>query len=80
MTLRKLLEEKCPDRDWSSVTDQVGMFWFSGLTREQGNQLATRHVYMMPSNGRITLCGLNPGNLQYFADALTHVVVTTRNK
>ena len=44
--LRRLMEERCPGRDWSSITTQTGMFWYSGLTRDQGFQLAHRHVYM----------------------------------
>ena len=68
-----LMNEKCPGMDWTSITGQVGMFWFSGLTRDQGLELGTRHVYMMPSNGRMSLCGLNAGNVEYFADALAAV-------
>ena len=50
------------------------MFWLSGLTRDQGKKLATCHVYMMPSNGRMNLCGLNNNNLTYFADTLAQIV------
>ena len=66
--------DRCPDRDWSSITDQRGMFWFSGLTLAQGKELVSRHVYMLPSNGRMSLCGLNDSNLLYFADTLTKVL------
>ena len=50
------------------------MFWLSGLTRDQGEKLAALHVYMMPSNGRMNLCGLNNNNLTYFADTLAQIV------
>ena len=53
---------------------QAGMFWLSGLTRDQGEKLAALHVYMMPSNGRMNLCGLNNNNLTYFADTLAQIV------
>ena len=53
---------------------QTGMFWLSGLTRDQGERLATCHVYMMPSNGRMNLCGLNNTNIEYFADSLDKIV------
>ena len=53
---------------------QTGMFWLSGLTREQGDELASRHVYMMPSSGRMNLCGLNSSNIKYFADTLARIV------
>ena len=53
---------------------QAGMFWLSGLTRDQGERLATCHEYMMHSNGRINLCGLNNTNIKYFADTLAKIV------
>ena len=69
--------ERCPERDWSGITDQRGMFWYSGLTRAQGQELVSRHVYMVPSNGRMSLCGLNDSNLVYFADTLSQVLSTS---
>lgn len=65
--LRAKLELLAPQKDWTSITQQVGMFWYSGLTPAQGWDLAKNHIYMMPSNGRICLCGLNTTNLDYFA-------------
>ena len=50
------------------------MFWLSGLTRAQGQELATRHVYMMPSNGRMNLCGLNNKNIHYFVETLAQIM------
>ena len=66
--------ETCPSIDWTSITDKRRMFWLSGLTRAQGQELVSRHVYMVPSNGRMSLCGLNDSNLLYFAETLSQVL------
>jgi len=52
------------------------MFWFSGLSEAQGMALADHHVYVMPSNGRMNLCGVNPSNIEHLAKALASVVTT----
>lgn len=71
--LRKMLDQLEPGKDWSSITTQVGMFWYSGLTPAQGMKLAEHHVYMMPGNGRMSLCGINSSNIRYFAETVAMV-------
>ena len=34
----------------------------------------------MPSNGRMNLCGINTGNIKYFADTLASVVNDAHTK
>ena len=75
--LRAMLEQLEPGKDWASITTQVGMFWYSGLTRAQGMKLAEQHVYMMPGNGRMSLCGINSGNIKYFAETVARVARET---
>merc|ERR1712226_783849 len=60
---------------WKHVTDQIGMFSFTGLTPEQCEYLTNEHhIYLLPS-GRISLAGLNNNNVQYMIDC-THDAVT----
>jgi len=60
---------------WKHVTDQIGMFSFTGLTPEQCEYLTNKHhIYLLPS-GRISLAGLNNNNVQYMIDC-THDAVT----
>ena len=33
------------------------------------------HIYLL-KNGRINMCGLNPGNINYVADAIKDAVTT----
>jgi aspartate aminotransferase len=72
--LRKGLEDRHTPGDWSHITTQIGMFAYTGLTVEQVNLLRSRwHVYMLPS-GRMSVSGLNEGNVDYVASAIDDVV------
>lgn len=63
--------------DWSHVEKQIGMFSYTGLTEEQVSRLQKEfHVYLLPS-GRMSVCGLNEGNVGYVAHAMGEVVRTT---
>ncbi|KAJ3507712.1 hypothetical protein NLJ89_g6152 [Agrocybe chaxingu] len=56
--------------EWGHIKSQIGMFSFTGLTAPQTKVLAEKaHVYMT-SNGRISMAGLNGGNIQYFAESV----------
>lgn len=73
--LRQLLEEelKTPGT-WRHITDQIGMFSFTGLSEKQVLALRDEaHVYMT-KNGRISMAGLNTRNVEYFARAVDKVV------
>eukprot|EP01025_Chloroclados_australasicus_P018885 TRINITY_DN2007_c0_g1_i1.p1 TRINITY_DN2007_c0_g1~~TRINITY_DN2007_c0_g1_i1.p1 ORF type:complete len:468 (-),score=59.23 TRINITY_DN2007_c0_g1_i1:667-2070(-) len=59
-----------PDKDWSFVTSQIGMFSYTGLTPKQvENMTANHHVYMT-KDGRISLAGLNAAKADYLAKAI----------
>ncbi|ORY28002.1 putative aspartate transaminase [Naematelia encephala] len=68
-----LVELKTPG-DWGHIKSQIGMFSFTGLTPEQVAELAeSAHIYMT-KDGRISMAGLNDGNIQYFAESMSKVV------
>lgn len=55
---------------------QRNILWhsFTGLTAPQTKVLADKaHIYMT-SNGRISMAGLNGGNIEYFAQSVDAVV------
>lgn len=59
---------------WSHITDQIGMFSFTGLSEAQVLRLRSdAHIYMT-KNGRISMAGLNSGNVNYVAEAVHKVV------
>ena len=75
--LRSKLEEMGTPGTWHHITEQIGMFSFTGLNEEQVQQLREKfHVYMT-KNGRISMAGLNTNNVEYFAKAVDSVVRET---
>ncbi|KAL4807254.1 aspartate transaminase [Aspergillus unguis] len=75
--LRQRLEAKGTPGTWRHITDQIGMFSFTGLSEAQVKVLREKwHVYMT-KNGRISMAGLNTHNLDYFAEAVDSVVRET---
>jgi aspartate aminotransferase len=75
--LREKLEEMGTPGSWKHITEQIGMFSFTGLNEKQVLKLREEaHVYMT-KNGRISMAGLNTGNIDYFAKAVDKVVRET---
>lgn len=74
--LRSKLEELGTPGTWNHITDQIGMFSFTGLNEDQVLRLRNEfHVYMT-KNGRISMAGLNTKNVDRFAQAV-HKVLTS---
>lgn len=63
---------------WDHITSQIGMFSFTGLTEAQVAALREKHHVYMTKNGRISMAGLNSGNVEYFAKAVDDVVRNTK--
>ena len=78
-TLRSKLEElNGKPESWKHITDQIGMFSFTGLTEKQCLRIREdAHVYMT-KNGRISMAGLNTSNVDYVAAAINNVVKETQ--
>lgn len=58
--LRKMLEEMGTPGTWRHITDQIGMFSFTGLTEEQVLKLRKESSIYMTKNGRISMVCLLP--------------------
>lgn len=74
ITMRKLLKERLyaigSTHKWEHVTDQIGMFCYSGLTGEQVDRLTSEfHIYLT-RNGRISMAGVTTKDIPYLADAI----------
>lgn len=59
--------------DWSHVTSQIGMFAYTGLSKEQVDKVKETHSIYMTADGRISIAGLNTHNLEYIANAFHEV-------
>ncbi|KAL2887538.1 Aspartate aminotransferase [Ceratocystis lukuohia] len=72
--LRSKLEELKTPGTWNHITDQIGMFSFTGLSPAQVLRIREEsHIYMT-NNGRISMAGLNTRNVEYVAQAIDKVV------
>ncbi|KAJ2420854.1 Aspartate aminotransferase, cytoplasmic, partial [Coemansia sp. RSA 2524] len=72
--LRARLEKLGTPGDWSHVTSQIGMFSFTGLNLAQVERLRTEFHMYLTNDGRISVAGLNTGNIDYVAMAIDNVV------
>lgn len=73
--LRARLEALKTPGTWNHITEQIGMFSFTGLNPKQVEYLINeKHIYLLPS-GRINMCGLTTKNLDYVATSI-HEAVT----
>ncbi|AEO55624.1 hypothetical protein MYCTH_2314321 [Thermothelomyces thermophilus ATCC 42464] len=72
--LRAKLEELGTPGQWNHITDQIGMFSFTGLTEPQVLKLRSDYHIYMTKNGRISMAGLNSKNVDYVATAIDKVV------
>ncbi|TFB03506.1 Aspartate aminotransferase [Trichoderma ghanense] len=76
--LRSKLEELETPGTWNHITDQIGMFSFTGLTEAQVMKLREEYHIYMTKNGRISMAGLNTHNIDHVAQAIRKVVGETQ--
>jgi aromatic-amino-acid transaminase len=67
------LKEKAPGRDFEFVREQVGMFSYSGLTKDQVEKLRAESIYAVDT-GRICVAALNSKNINLVIDAIAKVL------
>ncbi|OMO67761.1 Aspartate/other aminotransferase [Corchorus olitorius] len=77
--LRDSLEKLGSSLDWQHITNQVGMFCFSGLTPDEVDRLAKEfHIYMT-YDGRISMAGVTTKNVDYLANAIHEVTASDQD-
>jgi aspartate aminotransferase len=54
---------------WKHIIDQIGMFAYTGLSKDMVEELRNKHGIYMTADGRISICGLNTKNLDYIAES-----------
>ena len=67
------LHERLPDRDFTYMLAQRGMFSYSGLTKAQVLRLREEYSIYAVDTGRICVAALNSRNVDYVADAMAAV-------
>ena len=68
------LEAKGVPGDYSFITQQRGMFSFSGLTKDQVQALREKHSIYIVGSGRINVAGMTEGNMDRLCEAMAEVV------
>ncbi|XP_047113093.1 aspartate aminotransferase, cytoplasmic-like [Schistocerca piceifrons] len=72
--LKLSLEKLQTPGNWNHITEQKGMFSYTGLTAQQVEYLRdTWHIYLY-SSGRANMCGLNTKNVNYVAKAFNDAI------
>lgn len=61
------------EHDWSHITNQIGMFAFTGITKDMVEEMRDKHNIFMTMDGRISIAGLNTSNLDYVSECMHKV-------
>uniref|UniRef100_A0A8C0LY21 Aspartate aminotransferase n=1 Tax=Canis lupus familiaris TaxID=9615 RepID=A0A8C0LY21_CANLF len=67
------LKKEGSSHNWQHITDQIGMFCFTGLKPEQVERLTKEFSIYMTKDGRISVAGVTSGNVGYLAHAIHQV-------
>lgn len=77
--LKSELETLKTPGTWDHITQQIGMFSYTGLNEAQVQILIEKyHIYLLKS-GRINMCGLNEKNVKYVANSIYEAILATKN-
>ncbi|KAK7884963.1 aspartate transaminase aat1 [Exophiala xenobiotica] len=71
--LKKNLEELGSKHNWDHITNQIGMFAYTGLKPEQMETLAKEHSVYATKDGRISVAGITTGNVKRLAESIFKV-------
>lgn len=71
--LRSELEGLGSKLNWEHVTNQIGMFCYSGLSPEQVDKLTSQYHIYLTRNGRISMAGVTSKDIKYLAKAIHEV-------
>ena len=79
--MRVLLQSKLnaalPDRDFSYLVKQQGMFSYTGLTAQQVDILKDTYGIYLLRSGRMCAAGLNLNNIDYVSNSIVDVLKAT---
>ncbi len=62
------------DQDFDSIIKQRGMFSFSGLTKDQVQQLRDKYSIYIVGSGRINVAAMTRDNMNVLCEAIKSVL------
>jgi len=71
--LRQTLEDVGSTRTWDHITNQIGMFAYSGMSKEEVVALREKHHIYCTLDGRISMAGVTSKNVEYIARSIHDV-------
>lgn len=71
--LKENLEKQGSKHNWNHITDQIGMFAYTGLNADQMSKLANEHSVYATKDGRISVAGITSDNVGRLAEAIYKV-------
>lgn len=72
--LRTNIERLGTPGTWNHITDQIGMFTYTGLNKAQCAAMIEKHHVYLLSTGRISMAGVTSQNAAYIARAIDDCV------
>ncbi|GMM33586.1 aspartate transaminase [Saccharomycopsis crataegensis] len=66
--------------NWDHIVKQIGMFSFTGLSKQEVQRLEEKHGVYLTSTGRASVAGLNENNVDFTAQAIDEVVRYSLNQ
>ncbi|XP_047110373.1 aspartate aminotransferase, cytoplasmic [Schistocerca piceifrons] len=73
--LKERLQRLGTPGTWDHITQQIGMFSYTGLSPRQCEHLMSEyHIYLLKS-GRINMCGVTTHNIDYIAKAIHDTIL-----
>ncbi|KAF5294157.1 hypothetical protein FQR65_LT10868 [Abscondita terminalis] len=71
--LRENLKKEGSSLDWSHITNQIGMFCFTGMKPDQVERITKDYSVFLTKDGRISMAGVTSKNVEYLAHAMHQV-------
>ncbi|EFA03109.1 aspartate aminotransferase, mitochondrial [Tribolium castaneum] len=68
--LRDNLKKEGSTKNWQHITDQIGMFCYTGMTPDQVEKITKEHSVFLTKDGRISMAGVTSKNVEYLAHAM----------
>mmetsp|Transcript_102473 Transcript_102473/g.293368 ORF Transcript_102473/g.293368 Transcript_102473/m.293368 type:complete len:264 (-) Transcript_102473:206-997(-) len=58
---------------WEFITEQIGMFAYTGMTKDMCEKLINKHHIFLTKDGRVSMAGINSKNVKKIAAAIHDV-------
>ena len=71
--LKQKLKEEGSVHNWDHITNQIGMFAYTGLSADQVTRMKKEYSLYTTLCGRISMAGINNNNVEYIAKAIHDV-------